>query len=108
MEDMAHWDDAVRSHRLVKPPTMRRALTPTKTRDGKTSNYGLGWALFPDGKGGLLGFGHDGAWGGFRTSYYFHTESGRTTVTLSNRGDFNTDGFWYPLNDLMARAESGR
>ncbi|MDB5306399.1 MAG: pbpE 1 [Gemmataceae bacterium] len=101
LEDMARWDDAVRGNKLVKPATMQTALTPSRTRDGKTNTYGLGWDLYPDGAGGLTGYGHEGSWGGFRTSYYRHLASGRTTVVLSNRGDFDPDEFWYALDGLV-------
>ena len=43
----------------------------------------------------------DGSWGGFRTSYYRYLTADRSTVILSNRGDFDADDFWYPLNDLI-------
>ena len=49
--DMASWDAAVRTHRFLTPETMRRVLTPSRTRDGKTNAYGLGWALFMDRSG---------------------------------------------------------
>jgi CubicO group peptidase (beta-lactamase class C family) len=101
LEDMAHWDDAIREHKLVKPATMQMALTPSRTRDGRTNTYGLGWGLYPNDSGGLTGYGHDGAWGGFKTSYYRHLESSRTTVVLSNRGNFDPDKFWYALNALV-------
>jgi CubicO group peptidase (beta-lactamase class C family) len=103
LEDMARWDAAVREGKLVKPEAMRLALTPSKTRDGKTNDYGFGWSLYFDG-GKLIGYGHDGSWGGFRTSYYRYLAADRTTVLLSNRGDFDPDKFWYALDDAVARA----
>jgi CubicO group peptidase (beta-lactamase class C family) len=108
LDDMARWDDALRGDKLLKLETMRLALTPSKTRDGKTNDYGLGWQLFPDGSGGLNGFGHDGNWGGFRTSYYRHLTSGRTTIILSNRRTFDPDAFWYPLNGLVEKHAADR
>ena len=68
--------------------------------DGKQNDYGLGWELYFDG-GKLIGYGHNGSWGGFRTSYYRYLTADRSTVILSNRGDFDADDFWYPLNDLI-------
>jgi CubicO group peptidase (beta-lactamase class C family) len=103
LEDMARWDAAVREGKLLRPETMKLALTPSKTRDGKTNDYGFGWALYFDG-GKLIGYGHDGSWGGFHTSYYRYLAADRTTVLLSNRGDFDPDKFWYALDDVVARA----
>ncbi len=108
LADMARWDDALRADRLLKPATMRLALTPSRTRDGKVNPYGLGWVLYPNASGGLNGYGHEGEWGGFNTSYYRHLESGRTTVLLSNRGGFDPDQFWYGLNGLVEKHASDR
>jgi CubicO group peptidase (beta-lactamase class C family) len=102
LEDMAHWDLALRSGKLLEPATMKLALTPSRTRDGKTNTYGLGWDLyFDDDTGTMNGYGHEGSWGGFRTSYYRYLRGDRTTILLSNRGDFDADEFWYPLNGLI-------
>ena len=101
LDDMAHWDAALREHKLIKPATMKRALQPSKTRDGETNDYGFGWSVYFDPSGSMNGFGHDGSWGGFETSYYRYLVADRTTVLLSNRGTFDTDKFWYALNDAI-------
>jgi CubicO group peptidase (beta-lactamase class C family) len=103
--DMARWDAALREGKLLKPDTMKMALLPSKTRDRKTNAYGLGWMLYPGDEGALNGYGHEGSWGGFETSYYRYLAGDRTTVLLSNRGDFDTDKFWYALNELVERFE---
>lgn len=108
LHDMAQWDIALREGKLLKPATMQLALAPSKTRDGETNQYGLGWSLYPDGAGGLTGYGHDGSWGGFRTSYYRYLAADRTTVILSNRGDFDTDKFWYALDAVIEKHLAGR
>jgi CubicO group peptidase (beta-lactamase class C family) len=102
LSDMANWDRALRNRKLIKNQTMQLALTPSKTHDGKTNNYGFGWTVYP-GDAGLNGFGHEGAWGGFKTSYYRLLIADRTTVILSNRGDFDPDKFWYALNDVIEK-----
>src|SRR5262249_31005484 len=101
LEDMARWDAAVRGEKLLKPATAKLVLTPSKTRDGETNGYGFGWALFPGDGGKLNAYGHDGAWGGFRTLYYRHLGTDRTTVILSNRGDFHPGKLWYALDDVI-------
>jgi CubicO group peptidase (beta-lactamase class C family) len=103
LEDMAHWDAALRAGKLLKPATMKLALTPSRTRDGKTNDYGFGWAVYFDKSGGMIGYGHGGSWGGFRTSFYRYLAADRTTIILSNRGDFNPDLFWYALNDVIEK-----
>jgi CubicO group peptidase (beta-lactamase class C family) len=104
LEDMARWDTALRQGTLLDPATVRSALTPSKTRDGKTNDYGFGWALYIDDARKMNGYGHDGDWNGFRTSYYRYLRADRTTVVLSNRGDFDTDKFWYALDEVIEKA----
>lgn len=101
LDDMQRWDAALREHKLIKKATMELALKPSKTRDGQTNDYGFGWQIYPNDSGGLSGFGHEGSWGGFRTSYYQYLLANRTTVILSNRGTFDPDKFWYALNDAV-------
>jgi CubicO group peptidase (beta-lactamase class C family) len=100
LEDMARWDAAVRGGKLLEPATARMALVPARTLDGKKNDYGLGWVLYLD-KGKMNGYGHDGSWGGFETSYYRYLGPDRSAVILSNRDDFDPDAFWYPLNDIL-------
>ena len=101
LDDMAAWDAALREGKLLKPETMRLALTPSKTRDGETNDYGFGWSIYPGNSGRMNGYGHEGTWGGFETSYYRDLLADRTTVLLSNRGNFDTDKFWYSLNAMI-------
>jgi hypothetical protein len=98
---MEKWDLAVRKASFLKPETWKAALTPSKTRDGKTNDYGLGWGLYYNDPKQLYGYGHDGSWGGFETSYYRYLTADRTTVLLSNRGDFDTDKFWESLDKVV-------
>ena len=93
---------AVLANRFLTAETMRRALTPSKTRDGKTNPYGLGWALFMDRSGRLEGFGHAGYWGGFRTDYHHDFGNDHTVVVLSNRGlGLDLDAMWVKFDALI-------
>jgi CubicO group peptidase (beta-lactamase class C family) len=101
LEDMLKWDEAVRAHRLLKPATWKMALTRSQTRDGETNSYGLGWEPYCDDSGELYGYGHDGSWGGFETSYYRYLTADRTTVLLSNRSTFDNDKLWNALQRVV-------
>jgi CubicO group peptidase (beta-lactamase class C family) len=104
LEDMAKWDAAVRANTLLKAATMRLMLTPSKTADGKTNPYGLGWWLYADRVGRLYGLGHDGYWQGFTTSYYYYLIEDHSVVLLSNRGkSIDLNKFWDKLNRLIRR-----
>jgi CubicO group peptidase (beta-lactamase class C family) len=109
LEDLAKWDAALRSGKYLKPATAKKLLQPSRTRDGQTNQYGLGFVIYPGEKEGQLnGFGHDGDWGGFKTSYYQYTAADRTTIILSNKKDFDPDKFWYKLNDAIEAKRASR
>ncbi len=103
LEDLAQWDAAMREWRILKPATMRLALTPSQTDDGKKNNYGFGWSLYFNNAGKMIGFGHRGLWRGFRLNYYDYLLENRTTAILCNRGDFDPDKFWYALDDVIEK-----
>ena len=102
LEDMLEWDKAIRERKLLKPATWTAALTPSKTKDGKTNDYGLGWGLSLDGNK-VTGFGHTGSWGGFRTLYWLDLEKNRTTIVLGNRADLDTEKVETGLNRIVEK-----
>lgn len=106
--DMGRWDAALHGGKLVSAETAKLALSTTKTPDGETHGYGLGWGLYFGDGGVMNGYGHDGSWGGFIHSYYHEPGENLTTVILSNRGDFDADKFWYQMRDLIAAGRLGR
>jgi CubicO group peptidase (beta-lactamase class C family) len=101
LDDMERWDAALRENKFLKTATMQLAITPSHTRDGKTNQYGFGWTIYPGESGKLNGYGHDGSWNGFQTTYYRYLVADRTTVVLSNRGNFDPDKFWYALDRVI-------
>ncbi len=100
VEDVARWDLAVRQNKYFKPATAKAAVAPSKTRDGNTNLYGLGWTLYYEGNR-LTAFGHEGYWGGFSTTYYFNMPKRRTTVMLGNGSSYGGDEFWYKVDALI-------
>jgi CubicO group peptidase (beta-lactamase class C family) len=104
LADMARWDAAIRSNKFLTSETMRRVLVPSRTADGKTNPYGLGWALFMTRSGRVGGFGHAGYWGGFRTDYHNDFGGDHTVAVLSNRGlGLDLDAMWFKF-DAAIRA----
>jgi len=98
LEDMANWDTALRTNKLIKPATMKLALTGSK----KNKGYGLGWQLYHEDDGSLYGYGHDGYWEGFNTMYYNYLTGNHSVVLLSNRGrEIDLDKFWDKLSGLI-------
>jgi CubicO group peptidase (beta-lactamase class C family) len=84
VDDMAHWDEALRDRKLLKPGTWTEVFKPSKTRDGKTNDYGFGWSLFRDDQGKLTMFGHNGFLPGFATAYYRSIPGDFAVIALSN------------------------
>jgi CubicO group peptidase (beta-lactamase class C family) len=102
LRDMALWDAALHAGKLISKDSAKLALNPTKTPDGQTHGYGLGWTVSLGDGGALTGYGHDGGWGGFATSYYHEPAGNLTTIVLANGGGAaDGDKFWYELHDLV-------
>ncbi|MBX3444011.1 MAG: serine hydrolase [Planctomyces sp.] len=101
LEDMAAWDVALHSGKLLRSETAKMAIAPSRTRDGNQNAYGFGWSLYYNGPGQLAGFGHSGGWGGFGTYYYFDIATRRTMVFLGNGRALDLDKFWYSLTALV-------
>jgi CubicO group peptidase (beta-lactamase class C family) len=68
VEDLAKFAIAVHTDKLLKKETAERMFTSQKTRDGKETNYGLGWSVQV--QNGQRIVGHSGAQQ--RVSTYLH------------------------------------
>ena len=65
VDDLARWDAAIGSGKLLKPASWKRAFTPYRLLDGKETSYGYGWEI---GKlQGVPSIVHGGAINGFAT-----------------------------------------
>ncbi len=99
LRDLEKWDAGWRKGGLVRPDTLRLASLVTKTRDGKTASHG--YAV--DGQGRIESLSKGGANGGTRTYYTYDTGTGRTIITLCNRGDMGA-----PVADSLERLFTAR
>lgn len=45
VDDLARWDAALYTGKLVKPATLRRAFKPYALRNGQSTGYGYGWVI---------------------------------------------------------------
>ena len=103
LEDMAAWDNAVRSRKFLKPATWKLALQPGTNRKGKAFDYGLGWMTYYNDPKSVYGYGHDGCWGGFNTTYYRYLTEDHSIIILSNRGDTDVDILWDALAAIVTK-----
>jgi CubicO group peptidase (beta-lactamase class C family) len=104
LEDLAKWDEALRTHALLSEPEMKPALTPVRLADGSQPHwpeakeaggdnlfpgrpveYGFGWFLDP--WRGRPHQWHHGETMGFRAAVHRFPTDGLTIVILANRGD---------------------
>ena len=83
VQDMASWERELRTPRLVKPETARRAYEPVKLNDGSVTDYGYGWFTSP-----VLGspaLHHTGGTAGFVAEYLRFPGRDLSIVMFANR-----------------------
>jgi CubicO group peptidase (beta-lactamase class C family) len=80
--DMARWDAALYTEKLLKKSSLQQIWTPVRLRNGKTYPYGFGWDVTEVNGHRLIA--HDGAWQGFTTNISRYTDDKLTVVVLTN------------------------
>jgi CubicO group peptidase (beta-lactamase class C family) len=82
--DLAKWDAALYTERLLKRSSLEQMWTPVKLNDGMANprGYGFGWFIH-DARGHRL-IEHEGAWQGFTTNISRYVEDKVTIVVLTN------------------------
>jgi CubicO group peptidase (beta-lactamase class C family) len=82
--DLAKWDAALYTEKLLKRASLQRMWTVATLGDGKpnSGNYGFGW--FVSSKGGHRVVEHEGQWQGFETQISRYLDEGLTVVVLTN------------------------
>lgn len=85
--DLAKWDAALYTDRLLKKASLQQMWTVAKLRNGKPNpgHYGFGW--FIETKDGHSVVQHEGQWQGFETQISRYVDDGITVVVLTNLGD---------------------
>jgi CubicO group peptidase (beta-lactamase class C family) len=80
--DMAKWDAALYTDKLLKESALEEMWTPVKLNDGTTHGYGFGWQV-----GEIRGhriIEHGGAWQGFRSYIARYPADKLTVVVFAN------------------------
>jgi CubicO group peptidase (beta-lactamase class C family) len=80
--DMAKWDAALYTEKLLKKASLEEMWTPIKLKSGKTHPYGFGWML-----GAIPGrriIEHGGAWQGFTSHIARYVDKKLTVIVLTN------------------------
>ena len=81
--DMAKWDAALYTEKLLKKSSLEQMWTPVKLNDGKTHPYGFGWAL-AEVRGRRL-IEHGGAWQGFKAHISRYVDDKMTVILFANQ-----------------------
>jgi serine beta-lactamase-like protein LACTB len=81
--DLARFAIALQNGTLVRPEPLRQMFTSLKTRDGKSTGYGLGWTLGADPQGRREVF-HRGAQQRVTSLLYTQPERGLAVVLFAN------------------------
>jgi CubicO group peptidase (beta-lactamase class C family) len=80
--DMAKWDASLYTNRILKQSSLDQSWTPVKLNNGKTHDYGFGWA-FGETNGHKI-IEHGGAWQGFLTAISRYVNDRVTVIVLVN------------------------
>jgi len=80
--DLAKWDAALYTEKLIKRTSLDQMWTPVKLNDGKTYPYGFGWRVAE--RNGHRLIEHGGSWQGFTTGISRYVDDKLTVVALTN------------------------
>jgi len=83
-EDLAKWDAALRSEKLLKKATLQQMWEPMTFNDGRKSTYGLGWGVNQY-KGHRFVQHSGGHVTGFQTFIRRYLDDGLTVIVLVNQ-----------------------
>jgi CubicO group peptidase (beta-lactamase class C family) len=99
--DMAKWDAALYTEKLLKQSSLQQMWTPVCLNDGMKAPYGFGWGtLGRPWKSGLV-VSHGGNFTGFSSYIYRAVDDRLTVIILVNR--FASDGAVGVLSKKIAR-----
>lgn len=95
--DMAKWEAALQTDRILKESSKKEMWTPVTLNDGRKYPYGFGWELddWPADSPvptGVPMIRHEGTIPGFRAGFSRWSSYGLTVIVLTNRQGANMEG----------------
>jgi serine beta-lactamase-like protein LACTB, mitochondrial len=96
--DLARFAIAVQAATLVKQETLGQMWTRQKTRDGKETTYGLGWAISD--RAGMREIQHGGGQQRITTNLYMVPEKGLAVVLMVNLERANLAALTHQIADI--------
>jgi CubicO group peptidase (beta-lactamase class C family) len=82
--DLAKWDAALYSEKLLKRSSLEEMWTPAKLKNGQANKGGYGFGWFIEQRHGHRVISHDGAWQGFETNITRYADDQLTVAVLTN------------------------
>ena len=98
LNDLFLWDQALYTEDLVSAATLELAFTSGTNNNGELLDYGFGWDI--DEYAGHKRLRHGGSWVGFRSHIARIPELRFTVILLSNRADFEPEGYVDTITDM--------
>lgn len=83
--DLARWDEALYTEKLLKKTSLDQMWTPVKLNNGSSYPYGFGWGFAKAGGHRLIE--HGGSWQGFRSQICRYVDDRLTVVVLANSAE---------------------
>jgi CubicO group peptidase (beta-lactamase class C family) len=82
--DLAKWDAALYTEKLLKRSSLDQMWTPAKLKNGQPNNAGYGFGWEADDRHGHHVVSHTGSWQGFKTAIARYINDQLTVVVLAN------------------------
>jgi CubicO group peptidase (beta-lactamase class C family) len=82
--DLAKWDAALYTEKLLKRSSLDQMWTPAKLKNGQPNKEGYGFGWSTGDRHGHHVISHDGAWQGFETAIARYVNDQLTVVVLTN------------------------
>ncbi|MBI9046725.1 MAG: serine hydrolase [Anaerolineaceae bacterium] len=98
VDDLAVWDEALYTEKLLKQDTIQKAFTPFVLNDGESCGYAFGWAAANFQNTKLIM--HGGGIPGFITDGLRFPDDHVYVSILNNRGEANPDLLAYKIGSL--------
>jgi len=105
--DLAKWDAALYTEKLLKRSSFDQMWTPAKLKNGQPNKDGYGFGWFIEERHGHHVISHDGAWQGFKTAIARYVNDQLTVVVLTNLAEAKPGDIAEHVADLyLADAKS--
>ena len=104
--DLAKWDAALYTEKLLKKSTLNQMWTPARLKNGQPNKDGYGFGWFTEQRHGHHVISHDGAWQGFKTTIDRYVDDQLTVVVLANLAEAKPGAIAEHVAEMYLKASS--